>query len=437
MLTREENDLLTRVEGSAPMGALMRRYWLPILRTEDVVADGAPQRVLVLGEKLVAFRDINGRVGVMDEACPHRGASLALARNEDCALQCLYHGWRIAHDGTVVETPSEPDDSTFKDRVKHAAYPVYEAGGLVWAYLGAPADEPPVPDFEFTTKRPDQIYTIRVVERCNWAQALEGVLDSAHIGFLHNNLAKRLLAGEKNAYTGGGGLLAQITTDGHPRLHIENTPYGFHYAAVRKAFQSEHEVSYVRTSHFVAPFYGMFAAPQDWGFQQAFVPIDDYHTMFYFAHYRLDDEPMPSDERENIARWAGTEKIAADGGLEYRIENWWRQDRDAMRNGSFSGLAGVQVEDFAVQESMGPIFDRSREHLGTSDAAVIRMRRLMLAAVKAGPMGKSPGLAGGFDHSQIRAAEALIEPGARWQSVGRAGSALAAHQSAVPEQAKA
>lgn len=422
MLTKEENELLTHVEGATPMGQLMRQYWLPVSRSKDLEVDGAPLRVTLLGEKLVAFRDSEGKAGVMDEACPHRGASLALARNENCALQCLYHGWRIARDGTVVETPSEPDDSTFKDRVRHAAYPAYEAGDLVWAYLGDSGTVPAVPEFEFTGKRDDQVYTIRVIERCNWAQALEGVLDSAHIGFLHNNLAKRLLAGEENAYTGGGGLLSQIATDGHPRLHVENTPYGFQYAAVRKAFQGDRETSYVRTSHFIAPFYGMFPAPEGWGFQQAFVPIDDYNTMFYFVHYRLDDEPLPPGERENIDMWSGTQNLMPDGGLEYTIDNWWKQNRRAMKHGSFSGLAGVQVEDFAAQESMGQIFDRSREHLGTSDAAVIRMRRLMLAALRSTAGKPPPGLGGGYDYGYIRAAEALIEPGGAWQAVGRSGS---------------
>ncbi|WP_201453379.1 Rieske 2Fe-2S domain-containing protein, partial [Rhodococcus sp. T7] len=149
-------------------------YWTPVLMSEDVVSDGAPRRIKILGGKYVAFRDTEGKVGVLNEACPHRGASLALARNENCALQCLYHGWRVDRNGKVVETPSEPADSTFKDKIRHIGYPVREAGGLIWAYFGDPEAEPEFPAFDWTARKPEQIYTIRVAQRCNWAQAIEG-----------------------------------------------------------------------------------------------------------------------------------------------------------------------------------------------------------------------------------------------------------------------
>lgn len=425
MLSTQDNELLTRVEGDAPMGRVIRRYWIPAYRSDDLIAGGAPARITLLGQRLVAFRGHDGVVGVLDELCPHRLASLGLARNVDCSLQCIYHGWRIAADGTVVDTPSEPDDSTFKDKVRQPAYPVREAGGLIWTYLGADGTAPRFPEFEFTTKRPDQVYTLRVVERCNWVQALEGVLDSAHIGYLHNNLARKLASGDENAYTGGGGLLGKIALDGHPKLKIENTPYGYHYAAVRAAHTAEETVDYVRTSHFIAPFFGMFAAPATWGFQQAFVPIDDVTTMFYFMHYRLGDEDLPESEREHIRNYSGVHDLDEEFRLPYSVENWWRQDRAAMeRDESFSGLAGVQIEDFAAQESMGPIIDHSREHLGTSDIAVIRMRRLMLDAARTLQTDPSaPLLAQGddFDYAAIRAEEELTTPGAPWQMVGRSG----------------
>lgn len=434
MLSRAENELLTRVANDAPMGQLVRRYWLPAYRSDDLAAGGAPMRLKLLGLPLVAFRDSAGEVGILDEHCPHRRASLALARNENCALQCLYHGWRINREGQVVEAPTEPENSNFKDRIRHGAYPTREAGGLVWAYLGPREAVPRFPAFEFTTKRADQIYVLRVVERCNWVQALEGVVDSAHIGYLHRDLASRLAAGDDTAYTGGGGLLSNVIADGRPKLEIENTPYGYQYASLRRVLSNGDAARYIRTSHFVAPFFGMFAAPATWGFQQAFVPIDDHTTMFYFIHYRTGDEELPEAEHEHIRQYSAVQTLDSEWRLPYSIENWWGQDRAAMESGaSFTGLPGVQVEDFAAQESMGTIVDRSKEHLGTSDIAVIRMRRLLLDGVRKLHDG-DPLLAQGndFDYGAIRAEEALYDLDQPWQTVGRSGQSVDSAATANP-----
>lgn len=367
------------------------------------------------------FRDTSGAVGVVDEFCPHRGASLGLARNADGALQCLYHGWRIDRDGTVLETPSEPPDSTFKDRIRHLAYPVTEAGGLVWTYLGPPDQVPEFPEFEWTNAPAENIYILRLTERCNWAQALEGVIDSAHIGFLHRDLVMRLADRDQEGYTGGGGLINHIVTDGHPRLEAENTPYGFRYAAIRSAVYQERRVSYVRTSHFVAPFWGLFPAPQGWAFQQAFVPIDDYTTAFYFVNFRTDGAVIDEAERARLREYAGATEVDEEFRLPHCAQNHWLQDRAAMQRGeTFTGMWGkAQVEDFAAQESMGTIFDRSREHLGTSDVACIRMRRLILDDVRGVGARSAPmALGKDFSYDAIRAEEGIIAPDESWKSVG-------------------
>ncbi|QYB07018.1 Rieske 2Fe-2S domain-containing protein [Rhodococcus sp. USK10] len=432
MLNKEDNDLLTRVEGDAPMGVLMRQYWTPVLMSEDVISDGAPRRIKILGGKYVAFRDTEGKVGVLNEACPHRGASLALARNENCALQCLYHGWRVDRTGKVVETPSEPADSTFKDKIRHIGYPVREAGGLIWAYFGDPKAEPEFPAFEWTARKPEQIYTIRVAQRCNWAQAIEGAIDAAHANFLHNDLMRRLAGG--GDYTGGGGLQNLTLVDGAPKLEIQNLPYGFQYAAVRNAVSEGRPMQYVRTTQFVAPNWALFSAPEGWAFNQVFVPVDDENTIFYFIHARLDDENISPDYRAKILEWSGVGELDENFHMDFHSGNMWRQDRDLMdrkKHGdkfSFSGMTGNQTEDLGVQESMGPIEDRTREHLGTSDLAVIRMRRLMLDAARRNKRGETPiALGGGFLYGEIRPGEDLIEPGVRWQeTVGSRGEAPAA-----------
>ncbi|MGV9871084.1 hypothetical protein ACWDV6_52305, partial [Rhodococcus koreensis] len=268
---------------------------------------------------------------------------------------------------------------------------------------------------------------IRVAQRCNWAQAIEGAIDAAHANFLHNDLMRRLAEG--GDYTGGGGLQNLTLVDGAPTLEIQNLPYGFQYAAVRNAVSDGKPMQYVRTTQFVAPNWALFSAPEGWAFNQVFVPIDDENTVFYFIHAREGDEIIDEPYRAKILEWSGVGDLDDDFHMDFHSGNMWRQDRDLMdrkKHGdhfSFSGMTGNQTEDLGVQESMGPIEDRTREHLGTSDLAVIRMRRLMLDAARRNTRGETPlALGGGFLYGEIRPGEDLIEPGVRWQeTVGSRG----------------
>lgn len=401
MLSAEENERLTRVGPDTPMGKVLRRYWLPALMSSELTPDGDPQRVSLLGERLVAFRDTNGQVGVLDENCPHRGASLALGINADCGLRCLYHGWKIAADGRILETPSEPEASTFRNRIRHVSYPVREAAGLVWAYLGPVGTEPELPAFEWIDLDPSHIMIQKVVEDCNWVQAVEGSIDSAHIGYLHSDVygtpAGVAIPGAREGETG----FISRTADGRPRLEAENTSYGFSYAAVRRPRTAEDRDRHLRISHFVAPFYGQFPANDLFtdahANLQAFVPMNDHETMQYYILYDR-DQPLEESLRESLLR--DDESLGLDAEYRRRAgrHNNWLQDRGAMRRGeSGSGLGGLTNEDMGIQESMGPIYDRTRERLGTSDVAVIRMRRIMLRAARAfesdesEPLGRSVG----------------------------------------------
>jgi phthalate 4,5-dioxygenase oxygenase subunit len=405
LLTREENELLCRVGPQTPMGSMMRRYWLPaLLSTELPARDGAPKRVRLLGEDLVAFRDTNGSVGILDEHCPHRGASLVLARNEGCALTCIYHGWKIAADGTILETPAEPQDSDFSSRIKALAYPACERGGVIWTYLGPPGSEPQFPNWEWTSLPSEQVAIVKMPEECNWAQALEGVIDSSHTGYLHA--------------TDTGHHRAAVVRDRRPRLEAEDTPYGFWYAAIRKPAEDRDQSRYIRTTHFVAPFYGVIPGPPGWGHMQAFVPIDDERTAFYYFQWRFEGT---ADQSAALTQAGAVPGVDLDEqGVKIRDrDNNWLQDRQAMDRGSYCGISGVQNQDMAVQESMGPIFDRTREHLGTSDVAVIRFRRLMLDGVRKFVAGEPPvGLAGDLPYHLFRGGEATIPVGERWQTVG-------------------
>jgi len=387
MLSREENELLCRIGAETPMGKLMRRYWMPALLGSELPAGGDPKRVRLLGEDLVAFRDAKGTVGLVDEYCPHRGASLALARVEECGLRCLYHGWVIAPDGRVLETPPEPEEMGFREKIRARSYPVRERGGMIWAYMGPPGLEPPLPNFPFCELPPEHVHVQKVKVDCNWAQVIEGVIDSAHTNYLHKDLL-RPPAKDQDVSVYRGVNIARPSDDGQPRIECRNTNYGFRYAAIRKPTVDPDKNKYIRVTLWIAPFYSAFPAGKGWANIQGMLPIDDEHTMFHFWRYCF-DRPMTQQERDDITALSGFKPGVDIVDLDTRQlrqtrANNWLQDREAMQNGtSHSGIAGANIQDIAVEESMGPIYDRSKEHLGTSDIAVIRMRRLLIDSARA------------------------------------------------------
>ena len=402
MLTPEENDLLCRVEHGAPMGGLMRRHWIPVCLSEEVPEpDGTPVKARILGEDLVVFRDTEGRVGVMDEYCPHRRVSLVLGRNEECGLRCLYHGWKIDVEGNVVEMASEPGASALKDKVKHRAYPVQEWGGWVWSYLGSPlgsplgardanVHQPPpaqLPPFEPPPYAPTADTTVsiaKVIIPCNWAQILEGAIDSAHSSSLHSSdfVPARVAAGEANATQ-----WLRPSTDKSPRLQVQHTSYGFRYAALRRPITSAtvnaatHE--YVRTTIFVAPFTVLIPPNNLYNVANINVPVDDTHTAFYFIAW---GDAANTPATEEWRKFLG-QQVGIDLDQCYRpkrnIDNHFWQDRQAMKAGNFTGIKGFPNQDIAMWLTMGPIAGRGVERLGASDQAVVEFRKQMVAAARA------------------------------------------------------
>ncbi len=409
MLTAEENALLTRTGPGTPLGEMMRRYWIPALLSAEIPEpDGEPIQVRLLGEALVAFRDTRGRVGLLAEYCPHRGASLAYGRNEECGLRCLYHGWKLDVDGNILETPPEPPTSTFKDRVKHVAYPTREVQGVIWAYLGPRDKRPPFPEWPWTKVAPEQFGATKIYQDCNYLQGVEGSIDSAHSDYLHSsNLRGR-------------------PRDHSPRLEAQDTPYGFRYAAIRKPDVDADRYQYVRVTAWIAPFHVLIppfrgratasARPNDEVVvHQAWVPLDDEHNAFFtFAYNR--HGPLPPEWRNHAAQFG----LSVPYGWPRRNRrNKHLQDRAAMKRGDWSGIEGVNSQDFAMVESMGPIVDRTREHLGASDVAVIRMRRRLLDAIRAFQAGAEPlGLDPAIPYDRIAADERVVPIETPWQAVG-------------------
>jgi len=410
MLTREENQLLTQVGAGTPQGDVLRRYWLPALLCEQVAEpDGTPVPVRLLGEDLVAFRDTRGRVGLVDERCPHRLASLVIARNEDCGLTCLYHGWKFDVDGNCVDMPTEPEGYGFKNRVRITSYPTREAGGIVWTCL-APGEEPPFPAFGWTALPAEQRGIVKIGIRANYLQSIEGAIDSAHSWFLHRGSSRDW---QKRF---------DVSTDQSPKLEAEDTAYGFRYAAIRTPTQRPDEAKYVRVTLFAAPSTAFIPPPLDAGLPahtQIFVPVDDERTMLYDVFHSQNGTPVDQSELRRSLHAQPDIDLDADWYRFATAKNRWRQDRAAMKAGSWTGIEGFQNQDIAAQESMGPVVDRSQEHLGTSDVAIIRMRRRQLDNVRrfqAGEtlIGHDPAIAFGAMASEQR----VIPIDTPWQSVG-------------------
>jgi phthalate 4,5-dioxygenase len=414
MLSEVENTLLTRVVGDAPMGAMMRRYWVPVcLESEVAESDGTPLRSAVLGERLVVFRDTAGAIGVIAERCPHRLASLALGRNEEGGLRCIYHGWKFDVAGRCVEMPTEPalssSKGSYKDRMRTAAYPVHLAGGMVWTYLGPESEPPPFQTYDWMELPASRRAIIKVGERTNYLQALEGSIDSSHSWFLHQGI----LWDWKKRY--------EISTDTSPRLEAQDTPYGFRYAAIRKPARDPEGEQYVRVTMFVVPFTALIPRPIEEhqnAHVQIFVPIDDTHTMFYGVFFSQDGAPVDEDAKRRTHHVVPGVDLDRNWFRVANVENWFNQDREAMKNGSFTGILGFTNQDMACQETMGPIADRASEHLGTSDVAIIRMRRRMLEAVRGFQadgtiVGRDPSIR----YDRIRSEQKIIPIGQPWESV--------------------
>jgi len=386
MLTHEENMLLCQVEGDAPMGRLMRRHWQPVCLIEEVAEpDGAPVKARLFGEDLVVFRDTKGRVGVMDEYCPHRRASLVLGRNEECGLRCLYHGWKMDVEGNVLEMVSEPAASGLAQKVKHKAYPVQEWGGLVWAYMGPRETLAPFEPPAWAPTADTQVTIAKAIIDCNWAQILEGAIDSAHSSSLHSSdMVPARVDGAKATDTSW----LRPSTDKAPRLQVERAPYGFRYAAIRRPIANAAVNDYVRSTVFVAPATTLIPPNNLYNVANINVPLDDTHTAFYFIAWGHPSQtPDTATWRRFLGQTVGVDLDATYRPLRNRDNRFW-QDRAAMKAGNFTGITGFPNQDIAMWITMGPIADRSRDRLGASDLAIVEFRRQMLDAVRAFARGE-------------------------------------------------
>jgi len=432
---------LTRVGPGTVMGDLMRCYWIPAVMSSELVSDGPPVRLMLLGEKLIAFRDSSGRVGVMDHRCPHRCASLFLGRNEEDGLRCIYHGWKFDVAGNCVDMPSLPPPG-FKEKIKAKAYKVVERAGVVWVYMGSRAEAPLLPAFEILDLPEDEVRVAFIQRECNYLQALEGEIDTSHFGFLHaGHVDPDDLAEDEP--------VRNTVINRAPEYHLADTAWGTQYAGYRDVGAGR---TYWRFGNFLFPFWTQ-APNGEFGTHmhaRGWVPLDDEHTMFVFLWWKKavtamslpqpafkDGTPIGGTGRgnkmlPNTTDWLGRWRIAPNAS------NDWHIDRAAQRsNQIYSGIDGIHLQDQAITESMGSIVDHELEHLAPSDQMITRTRRRLLMAARAlREQGIMPPGAENADVYRGARAGYLVSPDQRpWQELYANQFAASAHPAESPLRA--
>ena len=431
MLTAEENATLTQTGPGTPMGDVFRSYWLPALLSRELPApDCTPVRVKLLGEDFVAFRDTDGRVAIVEPRCPHRGASLFFGRNEACGLRCAYHGWKFDADGHCVDIPTVTADiaERLKPRARIRALQTAESGDVVWAWFGV-GKPPAVPDFEFAAVPPSHRFVGKKLQQCNWAQACEGGLDTAHFSYLHAAMSQ----GEKVGLHEAGVPKAQragdnepprlkrltwMIDDGAPRFTALPHAAGMLLCAARDA---DEEQLYWRMTQFLMPNHSLTPGnfPEDTSLANTWMPIDDT-SCWIFCYAWHPDRPIGDRERSRLAAGAGIFAEVDENFVPVRRrENDYLIDRAAQRASSFTGIAGISEQDQAIADSQGLIADRSRELLGQTDLGVVRFRHSVLGAAEGLAAGETP-LGADDPHAyRVRSGDALAAKSARLEDVVR------------------
>ena len=409
-LTKDDNDLMCRVENGALMGAMLRRhYWFPAVPSSVLEAGGRPYRVKLAGIDLVAFRAPDGTPGILDERCPHRSASLALARNEEGGLRCIYHGWKRAPNGDVIDAPNHVGDvATFCKQVRVNRYRAVDRGGIVWAWIGGEGEAPRFPELPFVDLPATHRSVTSVRVPSNWVQGVEATMDSSHVSVLHES-STQVTAGSGNERMLMNRAIA-------PSLEFEDRPYGYRYAALRDVGEGK---VYARVNNFVMPWYGVICPPHAGGPSTVFfnVPVDDVTHRAWFVHFNPGKPLGMTNMSASPDVW--NFPPLPPGGP----DDNWGQNRDLMKRGHATGFPQhLGTEDFAMFISQGPIVDRSAEYLCSADGAVVRVRKALLKAVREFADGKTPTLADSpaLDYRAVRSVGGVIDAGSDWRKLTEA-----------------
>ena len=389
MLSAEDNDLLTQTDAGTPMGEYFRRFWQPVALSQELAEpDGTPVRVNIMGEELVAFRDTDGRIGLIEARCPHRGADMFYGRNEECGLRCVYHGWKFDVEGKAVDLPNVPPGARHHDTVRVKAYPTREDGGFVWGWLGPEGAAPEIPQIEFTLMPPERRYVTKQLIECNWAQVMEGDLDTSHFSFLHMP-APQVPSNENPDAPADERRLRWIRADPMPNFQILEHDVGF---VVGGARQADDEGIYWRMTQFMLPSHGTgpSAMPGETYFGFTVVPVTDRASWIYTYAWNPERE-IGAEERAKLDAGHG---IIAKLGPDYvplaNRDNDYLIDRELQKTGTYTGVRGLAEQDLMIQQSQGYIVDRTKEVLTATDAVVVKFRRTLLEGAKALAAGDEP-----------------------------------------------
>jgi phthalate 4,5-dioxygenase oxygenase subunit len=402
MATTEQNKILTQTGKGTPMGEVFRRYWIPALRSEELPErDCPPVRVTLLSEKLIAFRDTDGKLGLIDEFCAHRRVSLYFGRNEQSGLRCPYHGWKYDVNGQCTEIPSEPANTKLCEKVKLKAYPCIERGGVIWTYMGPPELQPPLPEFEWATVPDSHRFVNKRLQECNYLQAMEGGIDSSHVSSLHSG---ELHTDPLHAGTKG----AKYQSDKAPKFEVAQSRGGLLIGAKRQADEGE---NYWRVTQWIMPWYTMIPPYGDHGLHgHAWVPIDD-ENCYAWSMTHHPTRPLTEEELHAMENGQGiyAELIPGTYKTVQNKDNDYQIDREAQKSGRYySGVRGIAMQDASLQESMGAVVDRSLERLVATDVAIVQARRRLLAAAEGLAAGKEP--AGLDTESHLVRSASLVAP---------------------------
>ena len=400
MLTASDLTFLTQTGPGTPMGELFRRFWLPAMLPRELPEpDCAPVRLRLLGEDMVAWRNTDGAIGVMQNACPHRGASMFFGRNEENGLRCVYHGWKFDTEGACVDMPNEPAESNFKHKIRAAAYAAAEYGDVIWVYMGPKHLKPELPKLEWALVPEGQRAVHKWFQDCNYAQGMEGDLDTSHVSFLHrvfepqNDRQRRLTKSGQ----------AILNADGSPILTVKETDYGFAYGARRNA-DSDY---YWRVTQFLLPGYSMIASQSSTRSSGSWLPVDDEHCMGWRFNWDY-ATPFPLERRGGNGSYPRVDEkfnAVATRANDYQI------DRQMQKTYNYTGILNIREQDTAMTETMGAVMDRTREHLGTTDMAIILYRRQLMRLARLLQQGVEPYAATHGDAYRVRSLDVVDAEG--------------------------
>lgn len=389
MISAEQNDRITRIGPGTPAGNLLRNFWQPVALAEELQGERPARAVRLMGQDFVLFKDDSGRIGLLDRRCPHRAADLSYGRLEDGGLRCLFHGWLFDVAGRCLETPGEPEGSRMCDHIRQPSYPVVEKNGIIFAWLGA-GEPPAFPHFDCFVAPDSHAFAFKGHFACNWLQALEVGIDPAHASFLHRFYRDEDTAASYGRQFRGASADSNLPMTrvlreyARPEIRVERAPWGMRLTALRRISDAQ---THVRVTNLVFPQAFVIPMSAEMTITQWHVPIDDHNCYWYAIFTSFGDPVDKAKMREQRLQLYQLPDYLP----RKNRGNDWGYDPREQRTETFTGMGyDINVHDQWACESMGAIQDRTKEHLGTTDKAIVLYRRMLDQAIDQQARGETP-----------------------------------------------